>query len=212
MTQTCVGPQGRRPVEEYPARRGRWDEVKSGTTPERESWRSNSLTSPNSGEERSWRGAAPTGAPRPPGPPGRWGEEDRPRGTGWGPRSSDERELPRRPPPGMGHDDKWTRGGPPGNWEQEREREWSIRREGGGYGGGGNWDRDPSWMHDGQQSGEAAGTRMPPPPARNTAMTAKDIERERQEMQAQWRAQASSKVRVISAMANKYTVILLKCS
>lgn len=43
-------------------------------------------------------------------------------------------------------------------------------------------------------------------------MTAKDIERERQEMQAQWRAQASSKVRVISAMANKYTVILLKCS
>lgn len=95
----------------------------------------------------------------------------------------------------MGHEDKWTRGGPaPGGWEHERDREWGGRREGGGYGGAPHWDRDPSWMHDGQQAGDAVAgpARMPPPPARAGAMTAKDIERERQEMQAQWRVQAAA--------------------
>lgn len=201
--------QNRRPGEEFAPRRGRWDEAKAGTTPERETWRSSSLQSPNALDERSWRGPGAAGAPgpRPPGPPGRWGEEDRPRGSGWGPRGSlEDRDMPSRPPPGMGHEEKWARGGPapPAGWDHERDRtgaglaEWK-RREGGAGGGhpgggaGGHWDRDPSWMHDGQQPGDAvAGARMPPPPVRGP-MTAKDVEKERQEMQAQWRAQQAAK-------------------
>lgn len=188
-------------ADEPPRRGGRWDDGKSGTTPERDSWRNSSMSSPSSHADERWRGVSGPGSRAPPGPPGRWGEEDRPRGTGWGARGSmEEREMPRRPPPGMGHDDKWSRG--PGGWGEhdgrggahDRDREWG-RREG-GFGGGNHWERDPAWMHDGQNPGDsvAGGSRMPPPPARAGPMTAKDIERERQEMQAQWRAQAASKV------------------
>jgi len=93
----------------------------------------------------------------------------------------------------MGHDEKWAPRGPPG-WEgHEGRSDWAGRRDPGG-GGGGHWERDPAWMHDGQEAGgpiTASRTLMPPPPSR-TGMTAKDIERERQEMQAQWRAEAAA--------------------
>lgn len=103
----------------------------------------------------------------------------------------------------MGHDDKWARGPPGGGWgEYERggDREWGRRDMGGGGGGGGgsHWERDPAWMHDGQEAGAAvtaARTLAPPPTTQRGAVTARDIERERQEMQAAWRAQAANKVR-----------------
>jgi hypothetical protein len=49
-------------------------------------------------------------------------------------------------------------------------------------------------MHDGQHASAEGPSRstMPTAPAR-AGMTAKDIERERQEMQAQWRAEAAAK-------------------
>eukprot|EP00775_Hariotina_reticulata_P005104 gene5104-5344_t len=186
---------GRRLGEDTAPRRGtRWDEAKSGTTPERDSWRSGVPPSPSNADER-WRpGGGPAGPPGARPPPNRWGDDDRPRGAGWGPRGSlDEREAPRRPPPGMGHDDKW--GGPrgPPGWEGHEGRgEWAGRRD--MAGGGGHWERDPAWMHDGQEAGgpvTAGRTLMPPPPSR-AGMTAKDIEKERQEMQAQWRAEAAA--------------------
>ncbi|WIA30482.1 hypothetical protein OEZ86_000566 [Tetradesmus obliquus] len=209
--------------EEPPRRGGRWDETKA-STPERDSWRSNSLSSPPTDDRGGWRGGGAAAgssssglaARAPPAPPGRWGgEEDRPRGAGWGGSSGAgpsrgsmdvDREVPRRPPPGMGHDEKWSRGGW-GEGGHEREREGGApgwgRREGGppgggGYGGGGgaHWERDPAWMHDGQQATAEGPSRstMPTAPAGGRAgMTAKDIERERQEMQAQWRAEAAAK-------------------
>jgi hypothetical protein len=181
-------------------------------------------TSPGADERGGgWRGGGPPGPGAPvgppargPPPPGRWGgEDDRgpPRGGGgWGgPTRSSLEELPRRPPPGMGHEDKWGGGGGGGRapWENDRDhrgggdREWGGRRDYGAGGGGGgghpHWEHDPAWMHDGQEGGagatNAGGVPRPaPPPTARQAMTAKDIERERQEMQAQWRAQQASKV------------------
>lgn len=184
------------------------------------------MTSPGA-EERGggWRGGPPGGGPpgaagglRGPPPPGRWGgpEDERPgpRSGGWGggPGRTSLDEMPRRPPPGMGHEDKWGGGGGGGRapWENDRDhrggggdhhREWGGRRDYGGGGGGGggqsHWEHDPAWMHDGQQAGDgpASSARGPPPPTARQAMTAKDIERERQEMQAQWRAEQANKVR-----------------
>jgi hypothetical protein len=230
-----VCPQNRRPVEEpAPRRGGRWDETKPGPAAapgERETWRP-------SLDERGWRGGErppggplPPGAPPPPrgaaGPGGRWGDEERARSAWGGQRTSmEERDMPRRPPPGMGHDDgKWGDRDareprpPPGAWgggdhhhdgsrhhdgHRGHEREWGGHRRDGPGGGGGSgfnsaWERDPAWMHDGQEGGGSAAGGVPraaPPPTARAAMTAKDIERERQEMQAQWRAQQASKVRV----------------
>lgn len=197
-------------------RGGRWDETKPAAPPgERDTWRRDNLpaTSPGA-EERAWRGGAgpgpagPPPGPRGPAPPGRWGpgpEEERPRGAGWGPRSSLD-EMPRRPPPGMGHEDKWGGGPSRTPWDHDGreqrgggEREWGRREFGGGGGGHAHWDHDPAWMHDGQEGGagpaSGAPSSRPPPPTARQAMTAKDIERERQEMQAQWRAQQAAKVR-----------------
>jgi hypothetical protein len=190
-SEDMPGPPARRPSG------GRWDEGKERERPA-DSWRS-PLSPPNAGSSVGsslgdrWNrnsmdergagmrpGAAAGGGTR-------WGEDERERR--WGGGRDEHAPPPRREggwggPPGERGDREWGRGPP--------HRPGGDMRGGGGdhyrgdWGGGGG---EPAWMHD--ESGSAA---PPPPRPGRGPMTAKDLEAERQQFQAAWKAQQSEKV------------------
>lgn len=116
---------------------------------------------------------------------GRWGEDERERRWGGG---RDDHGPPGRREGGWGGpgdrgDREWGRGPP--------HRGGGDMRVGGGDHYRGDWGGgEPAWMHD--ESGSSA---PPPPRPGRGPMTAKDLEAERQQFQAAWKAKQSEQVR-----------------
>jgi hypothetical protein len=192
--------QGRRGSDEpvVPPRRNRWDEARDRPA---DSWRvppspqNNSVDRWRSGDERE-RGPPRGGAVR-------WAEEERHPPRAW---HEDGARAPRdewRGPPGFERRGEAPRDG----WRGEGgDREWG-RREAPGGGSGWAPGGDPAWMHDESGAGPAAkpgGERGPggggagggAAPSR-TPMTAKDMEAERQQYQAAWRAKQAEQGRQV---------------
>lgn len=220
----------RRSIDEPPPPRrtgDRWDTPKV-VVERTDSWRTS--MSPNQGEgarwmrdERSRDGAATSVERRPPAPGGRWGPagEDR-----WGPA---ERERERAAGAGgSAFDRAFDRRAPTGPGFGERGSNWGGRGGGGGFGRGEREEVDPSWLDEEEEvargvagrgrgapspartAGPPPGFGAPAPPPGGGRPTAKDIERERQEMQAQWRAEQARK-QVRGAAGGSGIAALLPC-
>jgi hypothetical protein len=175
-----VGPEdtGRRPSG------SRWDEAKPSSVDRTDSWRADRPAGPG-GSWRDERGGTQSGSGERR-PAARWDNERWGGGGGGGGAE----------PGGGGGGDRWGGGGgggPRGGGREWGERERDGRDHWGGGGGGGGGGREwgegggnPSWM--GEEDAARGG-----PMGRPGPMTAKDIERERQEMQQKWRAEAAKR-------------------